>query len=237
MKRGPDPHNMSLTSLSTFNRCEHDRSPTEDRRTSEIVSLASAAVQIALIHRHDRTRLLGTAACEVTLRAMIVEHMPVQTTWRILHAEPQAKRTWDVLANVAANFARAQFHQKQRHFLVENAFQSPSTMKLIKGVLSATVSFFACPRSDLGAKNMSRVLFLEILVLKVGLAESDPCTGRIGAGVDEEVLPFRAWTSRFTVLRGLCQMFSTGSVPWVAHRTSRPCWSGPLRQPSHKPHL
>ena len=49
--------------------------------------------------------------------------------------------------------------------------------------------------------------FLEILVLKVGLAKSDPCNGRVGAGADEEV------SSWFTVLLGLCQMFSAGSVP------------------------
>ena len=31
MKRGSELDKMSLNSSSTFNRCEHDRSPTEDR--------------------------------------------------------------------------------------------------------------------------------------------------------------------------------------------------------------
>ena len=85
-----------------------------------------AAVQIALTHRHVRTQLLGSAACEATLHALMVEHMPEQTTCRILHAEPLAKPTWDFSPHFGANSARTQFHQKQRHFLVENAFQVPA---------------------------------------------------------------------------------------------------------------
>ena len=93
-------------------------------------------------------------------------------------------------------------------------------MQLIEGLLSANVPFFTCLRSHLRRQRHTQASF-----------PCDPlprfrpgrCTGRTTGPTcpskvlsdtteaDEDVLPFMAWTSRFTALRGLCQTFSTGS--------------------------
>ena len=67
---------------------------------------------------------------------------------------------------------------------------------------------------------MPSVDFFVTLIRYLGPAEPGLCTGRIGGEADEDVLPFMAWSSRFTALQGLCQMFSAGSIP--RRRTGHP---------------
>ena len=80
-----------------------------------------------------------------------------------------------------------------------------------------------------GANDMSRVLFLVILI-RYGPAECGACTGRIGAEADEDVLPFVTWGPCRWLFRDRRQMLKT--VSSLRGRTKQPDYSRRVRPAS-----